>query len=639
MDTFLIGSPNECRDALEEMLRAQGHEVRLIPDGDTARELYEASRSSLLVLSEPAEDVLAFCRDIRERKDRGVPIVLAVAPSEEEHLQALAEGDAVDELIFDCEKSERLRAQLALAESRVQRRARHTQAREELKRRAEQQAVLARLGRQALNDSPLKVLIEQAAEGVAQAVHVDYAAALRLEEGELIVEVESRKTREETGTESVTEAALAERVLQSSDPVIVQGPGEQEGLDASLLPAEARSGIGVRIAGESAPYGVLVAYSATPRAFTKDDEHFMQAAARVLAGVVGRKRTEQNLRESEAKARAVLETTVDAIITIDEYGYIESFNQAAEEIFGYEADEVMGKNVKVLMPEPYRSEHDSYLRSYRETGQRKIIGIGREVEGRRKDGSTFPMDLAVSEVQFGERRLFTGIVRDISERRRLEREVLEISEEERRSIGRDLHDNLGQMLTGVGLLSQNLARKLRKADAPGAEEAAKIENLIKEADEQVRGLARGLVPVDLEAEGLADALRRLADQTEHIFDGTCTFKEAGTAAVHDSTVATHLYRIAQEAVHNAVKHGKARRIAIMLASGDKRIRLRVKDNGVGFPEEEAAVHESQAGGMGVRTMHHRARMIGASLEIQSTSGEGTSVTCTMRPEAPGCPVH
>jgi PAS domain S-box-containing protein len=126
--------------------------------------------------------------------------------------------------------------------------------------------------------------------------------------------------------------------------------------------------------------------------------------------------------ESEARLRAIVDNAVDGIITIDEYGLIVDFNPAAQRLFGYEPGEVVGQNVKSLMPDPYRKEHDGYLRNYRETGQRKIIGIGREVAGRRKDGSVFPLDLAVSEVHFGGRRLFTGIVRDITDRKRVEEE-------------------------------------------------------------------------------------------------------------------------------------------------------------------------------------------------------------------------
>src|SRR5207302_3044864 len=113
----------------------------------------------------------------------------------------------------------------------------------------------------------------------------------------------------------------------------------------------------------------------------------------------------------------------DAIITIDDRGAVESMNPAAERLFGYSAPEVIGQNVKMLMPEPYRHEHDGYLHNYITTGQKKIIGIGREVVGLRKDGSTFPMDIAVSEVQLGSRRLFTGIVRDISDRKQTEEKL------------------------------------------------------------------------------------------------------------------------------------------------------------------------------------------------------------------------
>ncbi len=153
----------------------------------------------------------------------------------------------------------------------------------------------------------------------------------------------------------------------------------------------------------------------------------------VARDVTGRMRVEQSLRESGARARAILETTVDAIITIDERGVVESFNAAAERIFGYAADEVIGRNVKVLMPPPYRAEHDGYMQNYLETGHRKIIGIGREVVGRRQDGSTFPMELAVSEVQLGDRRLFTGIVRDVTRRKEAE-ENLRTSEERLRML-------------------------------------------------------------------------------------------------------------------------------------------------------------------------------------------------------------
>ncbi|CAN5277315.1 hypothetical protein BH23BAC3_BH23BAC3_33400 [soil metagenome] len=334
--------------------------------------------------------------------------------------------------------------------------------------------------------------------------------------------------------------------------------------------------------------------------------------------------TLQQLKESEARARSILETTVDAIITIDPRGSIKSFNKTAEKLFGYPAIEVIGKNVKMLMPEPYQSEHDDYLDRYLETGKRKIIGIGREVTGRRKDGSTFPMYLAVSEVKLPDQHIFTGILRDISEQRRLEQEILRISEHERQRIGQDLHDGLGQMLTGIGLITKNLAQQLEKENHSLTSEAEEILSLIKQADEQARSLARGLVPVEFDERGLEAALERLKNNAEKLFSINCTLEVLGELDFDDATQAIHLYRIAQEGVSNAVKHGGADKVSIHLASTDKHLRLRIMDNGSGFP-----LNWDSEGGLGVRIMQFRARLIGGNLEISDVPNKGATITCTV----------
>lgn len=197
------------------------------------------------------------------------------------------------------------------------------------------------------------------------------------------------------------------------------------------------------------------------------------------------------LQESEERLRAILKTAVEGIITIDERGIIESINPAAERIFGYTPPEVIGENVKMLMPSPDRERHDGYLENYRRTSQPKIIGIGREVVGQRKDGSMFPMDLSVSEVKFANRRLFTGFVRDISERKQLEKAVLEISEREQRRIGQDLHDGLGQHLTGIELRMQLLEQKLEgKKTKAEAAALAEISGFVRDAINQTRRRTR-----------------------------------------------------------------------------------------------------------------------------------------------------
>jgi PAS domain S-box-containing protein len=134
------------------------------------------------------------------------------------------------------------------------------------------------------------------------------------------------------------------------------------------------------------------------------------------------------LLDTEERLRAILQTAVEGIVTIDEQGIIESMNPAAEKTFGFKAEEVIGKNVSALMPSPYREEHDSYMANYLRTGRARIIGIGREVVGQRKDGSIFPMDLAVSEVHLANRRLFTGFIRDITERKKHEAKLAELAQ-------------------------------------------------------------------------------------------------------------------------------------------------------------------------------------------------------------------
>lgn len=333
---------------------------------------------------------------------------------------------------------------------------------------------------------------------------------------------------------------------------------------------------------------------------------------------------EQKLRESEARARSILRTTVDAIITIDDRGTIRTFNKAAEDLFLFNSSEVIGENVKILMPQPYRREHDDYLNNYHQTGEKKIIGIGREVMGKRKDGSTFPMYLAVSEVNVNGQRLYTGIIRDVSEQRRLEQEVLRISEHERHRIGQDLHDGLGQMLTGITLINKNIASSLNDEKHPLAEEVDEITDLLKEADEYARGLSRNLIPVELDSSGLVAALQRLASNAERLFSIDCKLKDMINIHFDDSTSLTHLFRIVQEATSNAVKHGNASKVQISMDATDTKLIIKIEDNGTGF-----APDWDKHKGLGVRIMQFRSRLIGANLEISDSNMGGAAIIVTL----------
>lgn len=335
--------------------------------------------------------------------------------------------------------------------------------------------------------------------------------------------------------------------------------------------------------------------------------------------------TEQELILSESMTRTILDTTVDGIITINSRGKIESFNKAAERIFGYTSSEVIGQNINVLMPSPYHEEHDEYMRSYHETGHRKIVGIGREVKGKRKNGEIFPMDLAVSEMALQDGVHYTGIIRDISQRRELENQLLTISEQERRRIGEDLHDGLGQMLTGLGLITKNLIHKMEQKDSEELQEVKELLALLKEADQQARALTRTLVPVDISQGGLEGAIIRVKSNIETIFNIKVTVETVGTIPSVPPEQTTHFYKIILEAINNAAKHSGGNQIKVVILGSPEKILARIQDNGVGI--DKANLKENP--GMGLRIMKHRASLIGASLDVRPGAPSGTVLTCTL----------
>jgi len=332
---------------------------------------------------------------------------------------------------------------------------------------------------------------------------------------------------------------------------------------------------------------------------------------------------EAALREKEQRLRAILEAAVEGIITIDERGIVDSINPAACRIFGYAPEEVVGQNVSMLMPMPDRVRHDDYIANYLRTGQAKIIGIGREVVGLRKDGTTFPMDLSVCEVRLGDRRLFTGFVRDISERRELEQAVAAAGEQERSRIARELHDGLGQQLGGLLFLMNGLHRDLRDANVPQAETAEQLGQELSTALTQARNLAHELYSVSPTPEGLVEALENLTERVATDRGVSCEFVSEPTVLINNPTVASHLYRLAQEAVHNALKHSRATRIHIELTRRPDAVELKVRDNGIGFSPQPGSR------GLGLRTMEQRARLMSGRLIVNIHADGGVEVICSV----------
>ena len=239
-----------------------------------------------------------------------------------------------------------------------------------------------------------------------------------------------------------------------------------------------------------------------------------------------------------------------------------------------------------------------------------------------KDGHEFPVEISLSPLETEEGVLVSSAIRDISDRKRLERTVLEISEREQRRIGQDLHDGLGQHLTGIAFMSKVQEKKLVERQVPEAADAAKIVQLVNDAILKTRELSRGLLPVVSEAHGLMSALRLHASEVEDLFRIRCRFECENTLLVHDAPMATHLYRIAQEAVNNAIKHAHANSIVIRLFGGEREGTLMIKDDGIGI-ERPLTPHA----GVGLQIMNYRTGVIGGNLEIRKELPRGTSVTC------------
>jgi two-component system sensor kinase FixL len=314
-------------------------------------------------------------------------------------------------------------------------------------------------------------------------------------------------------------------------------------------------------------------------------------------------RARERLDDRQARLNAILDTAVDGIITIDERGVIESVNPATQRIFGYTEDELVGQNVKLLMPAPYRDEHDGYMARYLETGEARIIGSGREAEALRKDGTRFPVDLAVSELFVGGRRLFTGLVRDISDRRSAEDEARrrreELSHAARLStigeLSSGIAHEINQPLTAIVSFSEACLRMLRSGDA----DTRKLENALEEIAVQgqraghitrhLRRLARKgeREHVEVDVNDLVRDMLALVRNELGIsgialsLDLDATLPAVECNRIQVEQVVLNLVRNAMDVLESG--HPETRKLSIRTRrASDGGIRLEVEDSGGGF---------------------------------------------------------
>jgi PAS domain S-box-containing protein len=331
---------------------------------------------------------------------------------------------------------------------------------------------------------------------------------------------------------------------------------------------------------------------------------------------------------AQARLAAVVESSEDAIYTTTLGGIITSWNAAAARIYGYPEREMIGRPLHRLISPGRPDETPGILRRMKEGARISHY----ETVRIRHDGTELHISLTVSPVMdaAGEISEVSFIARDITERKRLEQEILDIAEREQQRIGRDLHDGLCQQLAGIVLMCQAHERALagQGRDAEKSAPISHITRLTQEAIRQARELARGLFPVTLAEGGLPLALQELASYAERLLPVSCRCVCEADAPSLDPVAGLHLYRIAQEALTNAVRHGEATQVVMTLASGAGCLTLTVTDNGTGLPRSPR-----RHPGMGLRIMNYRADLIGASLKIERAAAGGTVISCSLRVSA------
>ena len=361
--------------------------------------------------------------------------------------------------------------------------------------------------------------------------------------------------------------------------------------------------------------------------FLREERSLIKVIAERIGEVIERKRADDALRETMLRNRALLNAIPDTIFRIDREGMILDFKEGKPSGKRPRFKQIVGMNVRDLpgrypwLPRDVVEKGMDCLRHVLGTGEteiyeQRIAGFGE---------AYFYFEVLVTMSGKDE---VLGIIRDITERRLLEKQVLEISEWEQQRIGQDLHDSLCQQLTGVAFLGKVLEQKMVARGVEEASDAGEIVSLVDEAITQTRGLARGLYPVRVEAEGLMAALSALSQNVERVFGIVCRFSCPGPVLVYDSSAAIHLYRIAQEAVNNAMKHGKASEIAISLRRDDGGIVLEIQNDGLQFRRPPA-----DRRGLGISIMKYRATMIGATFDIRGAGNGGAVVTCSL-PDGP-----
>ena len=362
----------------------------------------------------------------------------------------------------------------------------------------------------------------------------------------------------------------------------------------------------------------LDATGTQPRHFDISVSPVRQDGRIVALTLIATETTEQIRAERAIAIQArMIESMLEGVAVINEAGVIEITNPAFDRLFGYGRGELIGWEMAKLAGGTFAQRERWQARS-------SSTSMTLEFDAHRHDGSLFAAAGVLAKFEVGGRNQNLLVLQDVSERKQLERAILQAVNREQYRIGNDLHDGLGQELTGIALMLRGVAGRLTSEYPAILPEVEGITRLVSNAIENTRALARGLSPVNLERGGLKDALEGLSMHANDLYGVQVVFSHRLQASARPlgAELANHLYRIAQEAVRNAAKHGKARTIRLHLTTARAKVSLAITDDGIGLPEQAM-----DATGMGLRIMRYRARMLGGEVQFERVEPTGTRVIC------------
>jgi PAS domain S-box-containing protein len=346
-------------------------------------------------------------------------------------------------------------------------------------------------------------------------------------------------------------------------------------------------------------------------------------ASITLRDVTIARKAVSDLRTMAEQLRAVVDTAVDGVLVLDAGGTILMHNPACERMFGYPSFEMIGRNIETVMPSPLSAADGDAWSIEGAESRRSMVVTARATICRRRDRSTFPAEVSVGEVRASGPPVFVGVIHDVTVRRDMEAALLDAVGREQRRFGADLHDGLGQELTGLSLLISALISTAREAQSPHAVDLDRAYEVVRHAQQACHTIARGLSPVGPTEGGLIGALRDLVGRLNGSSKANVDISVSEVSRLGLSPAATdHLYRIAQEALANALKHSNAHFIKVTLDVEPKHVRLEICDDGQGLK-----VPGQNARGLGLRTMQYRASVMGARFEIAPLRPSGTRVIC------------